>query len=63
MSETIIKALMQLFALICDVDDNKKISGGGKDIVRLFLSRHLNNELVIKEITEDFEEFIYLDFK
>jgi hypothetical protein len=59
MSEPILKALVQLFALICDVHDNAGISGKGKDIVRLFLSRHLNNELVIRYM-EMFEEYLIL---
>jgi len=48
MSEQILKALLRLFALISDVHDTESIAGKGRDIVRLFLSRHLNNELVIK---------------
>ena len=48
MSEPILKALMQLFALISDVGDDAEISGRGRDIVRLFLSRHLNKEQVLK---------------
>jgi ABC-type multidrug transport system ATPase subunit len=48
MSEPILKALIQLFALISDVHDDKEISSRGRDIVRLFLSRHLNNEQVLK---------------
>ena len=48
MSEPILKALMQLFALIADVRDDAEVSGRGRDIVRLFLSRHLNKEQVLK---------------
>lgn len=48
MSEPILKALIQLFALISDVHDDKEISSRGRDIVRLFLARHLNNEQVLK---------------
>lgn len=59
MSEPILKALVQLFALISDVHDDKVISGRGKDIVRLFLSRHLNNELVVRYM-EMFDEFLRL---
>jgi len=59
MNEPVLKALMQLFALISDVHDKTGISGKGRDIVRLFLSRHLNNELVIRYM-EMFEEYIVL---
>jgi ABC transport system ATP-binding/permease protein len=48
MSEPILNALMQLFALICDIHDDTVITSRGKEIVRLFLTRLLNNELVIK---------------
>ncbi len=48
MSEPILKALMQLFALIADVRDDAEVSGRGRDIVWLFLSRHLNKEQVMK---------------
>jgi ABC-type multidrug transport system ATPase subunit len=46
MSEPILKALMQLFALIGDIHDDTVISAREKNIVRTFLSRHLNSELV-----------------
>jgi ABC-type multidrug transport system ATPase subunit len=48
MSEPILKALIRLFALISDIHDDTEISGKSKDIVRLFLLRHLNNEMVAK---------------
>jgi ABC transport system ATP-binding/permease protein len=57
MSEPILKALVQLFALISDVYGVSGISIRGKDIVRLFLSHHLNNELVIKYM-EMFDDFV-----
>ena len=57
MSEPILKALIQLFALISDVHSSSGISVRGKDIVRLFLSHHLNNELVIKYM-EMFDEYV-----
>jgi len=57
MNEPVLKALVQLFALISDAHDKKGISGKGKDIVRLFLSRHLSNELVIRYM-EMFDEYI-----
>jgi ABC transport system ATP-binding/permease protein len=46
MSEKILKALMQLFALIGDIHDDTIISSREKNIVRMFLARHLNSELV-----------------
>jgi len=48
MSEPILKALMQLFALIADIHDDTVITAREKNIVRMFLSRHLNKELVIR---------------
>ena len=59
MSESILKALVQLFAFISDIHDDTVISSRGKDIVRLFLSRHLNNELVLRYM-EMFDEFLRL---
>jgi ABC-type multidrug transport system ATPase subunit len=59
MSEPILKALIQLFALISDVRNTSGISSRGKEIVRLFLSLHLNNELVIKYM-EMFDEYLVL---
>ena len=46
MSELILKALMQLFALILDIHEKKYVSESEKSVVRLFLSRQLNAELV-----------------
>ena len=57
MIEPILKALIQLFALISDVRDISEISSREKDIVRLFLSRQLNNELVNRYM-EMFDEYI-----
>ncbi len=45
MSENILKALVQLFALIADIHDDTVITGREKEVVRSFLARHLNNEL------------------
>ncbi|MCK5135988.1 MAG: ATP-binding cassette domain-containing protein [Bacteroidales bacterium] len=59
MSEPILKALMQLFALIVDVDESKEISDRGKTIVRSFLARQLNNELV-ERYMKVFEEYLSL---
>lgn len=63
MSERILKALMQLFAIIAKVDMEEvdgggfKISGGGRDIVRLFLQQELNQELV-DEYINLFDEYL-----
>jgi ABC-type multidrug transport system ATPase subunit len=57
MSELILKALMQLFALIGDIHDDTVITSREKDVVKLFLSRHLNNELVSRYM-KMFEEFL-----
>ena len=56
MIEPILKALVQLFALISDVHDISEISGRERDIVRLFLARQLNNEMVEKYM-EMFDEY------
>jgi ABC-type multidrug transport system ATPase subunit len=57
MSESILKALMQLFALISDIHDDTVITSREKDVVRLFLARHLNNELVSRYM-KMFEGFL-----
>jgi ABC transport system ATP-binding/permease protein len=46
MSESVLNALMQLFALVGDIRDDTVVSSREKDIVRQFLSRHLSNEQV-----------------
>lgn len=56
MIEPILKALVQLFALISDVHDIAEISSRERDIVRLFLSRQLNNDMVNKYM-EMFDEY------
>ena len=48
MSEAILKALMQLFALVVDIDAIQEISEKEKAIIRSFLSRQLSSELVEK---------------
>lgn len=48
MSEPILRALMQLFALISDIGNIEEISTRERDAVRSFLARHLSNELVEK---------------
>ena len=49
--------LIQLFALIGDVHDISQNNSRERDIVRLFLSRQLNNELV-KRYMEMFDEYL-----
>jgi ABC-type multidrug transport system ATPase subunit len=46
MSEPILRALMQLFALISDIGNPDEISSREKNVVRAFLARQLNSELV-----------------
>lgn len=48
MSEAILKALMQLFALIVDIDEIQEISEKEREIIHSFLSRQLNSELAEK---------------
>jgi ABC-type multidrug transport system ATPase subunit len=48
MSEAVLDALVKLFALIGDIHDETVVSSREKDIVRTFLGRHLNQELVEK---------------
>jgi len=59
MSEAILRALMQLFALIVDIDEAQEISEKEKSIVRAFLARQLSSELVDKYM-EVFDEFLQL---
>lgn len=59
MSEAILNALVQLFALISDIHDDTIITSRGKDIVRSFLARHLNNELISRYM-KLFEEYLGL---
>ena len=59
MSETILNALVKLFALIGDIHDETVITSREKDIVRIFLARQLNNELVAKYM-KMFEEYLAL---
>ncbi len=49
---------MQLFALVVDIDEIQEISEKEKAIIRSFLSRQLNNELVEKYMGI-FEEYLY----
>lgn len=61
MSERILKALMQLFAIIARVDDEESgetdHQGGGRKIVELFLKQQLSLELV-GEYLKLFDEFL-----
>jgi ABC-type multidrug transport system ATPase subunit len=59
MNEPVLRALMQLFALISDIGNINEISAREKDVVKSFLSRHLNNELVEKYF-RIFDEFLDL---
>ncbi len=59
MSEPLLKALMQLFALIIDINEDKVISDSEKGIVRSFLSRQLNSELV-ERYMKIFTEYLEL---
>ncbi len=59
MSEAILKALMQLFALVVDIDEIKEISDKEKAIIQAFLRRQLSSELVEKYM-KVFEEFLQL---
>jgi hypothetical protein len=56
-NEPILKALIQLFVLISDVRSISEISSKESNIVRLFLSRQLNNDLV-KRYMEMFDEYL-----
>jgi ABC-type multidrug transport system ATPase subunit len=59
MSEAILKALMQLFALIVDIDELQEISEKERAIIRSFLARQLSSELVEKYMKE-FDEYLHL---
>ena len=56
MSESILKALMQLFALITDTHEDAEITLREKDLVRSFLGHHLNKELTDRymKVFEDY---------
>ncbi|MFB6259053.1 MAG: ATP-binding cassette domain-containing protein [Flavobacteriales bacterium] len=69
MSERILRALMQLFAIIAKVElvpektgegddeEDVKIGGGGRNIVELFLKQRLNQKLV-EEYLEVFDQYL-----
>lgn len=58
MSEAILKAMMQLFALIVDIDEIQEISEKERSIIRAFLSRQLNSELTEKYMAI-FENYLH----
>ena len=57
MSERILKALMQLFALVAKVDS---VNNDGRIVVETFLKQQLNTELV-SQYLELFEEYLEKD--
>jgi ABC-type multidrug transport system ATPase subunit len=59
MNEPILRALIQLFALISDIGNINEISTREKDVVRSFLARHLNSELVDRYM-KIFDEYLDL---
>jgi len=54
MSERILKALMQMFAIIARVDG---ITNNGREVVQLFLKQQLNQELV-EQYLVIFDDFL-----
>jgi ABC-type multidrug transport system ATPase subunit len=59
MSEPVLRALMQLFALVSDIGNINEISQKERNVVRSFLDRQLNSELVEKYL-RIFDEFLEL---
>ena len=59
MSESILKALMQLFALITDIHEKDDLSSKERDIVESFLNRLINHELVVHYM-KVFDEYLEL---
>jgi hypothetical protein len=57
MSETVIDALVRLFALISDIHEEIGIISRKKDLVKLFLERHLNKEMVDRYM-ESYEVYL-----
>ena len=62
MSEAILDALIQLFALIIDVDEENVVSEREKEVLRSFLTQQLNRELAEKYMVI-FEEYLLLFHK
>lgn len=48
MNESILNALLRLFAIIANVDEKEGISFRGRNIVKSYLSQHLNSKLTKK---------------
>jgi ABC-type multidrug transport system ATPase subunit len=63
MSESILKALMRLFALVIDIDENREITDNERGIVRSFLSRQLNSDMTEKymDIFNDYLDSYHKD--
>jgi ABC transport system ATP-binding/permease protein len=59
MSETVLDALIKLFALIGDIHDETVVTSREKDVVRKFLTRHLNLEMVDRYM-KMFDEYLTL---
>lgn len=62
MSESILKALMRLFALIIDIHKEKEITESEKGIVRSFISRQLSSEMTEKYM-KVFDEYLEMYHK
>ncbi|MBS0012148.1 MAG: ATP-binding cassette domain-containing protein [Bacteroidales bacterium] len=62
MSEAILDALIQLFALIVDVDEENVVSEREKEVIRSYLTQQLNSELASKYMVI-FEEYLLLFHK
>jgi len=58
MSEAILKALMQLFALVIDIDEAQEVSEQERTIIRTFLRRILSHELAEKYMGV-FDDFLH----
>ncbi|RLD35308.1 MAG: hypothetical protein DRI73_02740, partial [Bacteroidetes bacterium] len=57
MNESILNALLQLFAIIANVDKEEGLSFRGRNIVKSYLSQHLNSRLTNKYLRL-FDSFI-----
>lgn len=62
MSEAILDALIQIFALIVDVDEENVVSEREKEVLRSFLTQQLNSELAEKYMVI-FEEYLLMFHK
>ena len=59
MSESVLRALMQLFALISDIRNIDEISNRERNVARSFLARHLNSRMVERYL-KIFDEYLDL---